>query len=183
MKLVLTEDKTRLILKESSHEEFHQLKLHLIRKVDNYFFKKRHKMGLWDGSIDHFKNGMIRFGLWKEVYRCCKEHSYRFDVDKNDFPFDLTTTQKDVDDFCFEFYKDYRVKPNEQNPEGIFMPYEHQREAVQKILKYKFGLIEVATAGGKSLIFATFLFYVLKYINPNAKTLLIVPYITCNTIL
>ena len=42
-------------------------------------------------------------------------------------------------------------------------------------VKFKQGLIEVATAGGKSLIFGTLLFYILKYINPNAKTLLIVP--------
>jgi len=55
------------------------------------------------------------------------------------------------------------------------MPYQHQREAVYKLLKFKQGLIEVATAGGKSLIFGTFLFYVLKYIKPDAKTLLIVP--------
>ena len=55
------------------------------------------------------------------------------------------------------------------------MPYEHQREAIYKLLKFKHGLIEVATAGGKSLIFGTLLFSVLKYINPKAKTLLIVP--------
>lgn len=175
MKLVITEDKSKLILKESSHEEYHQLKLHLIRKVDNYIFKKRHKMGLWDGSVDHFKNGIVRFGLWKEIYKCCKEHGYNFDVNKADFPFDLKVTQKDVEDFCLEYYKDYRVKPTDLNPEGIFMPYNHQIEAVQKILKYKFGLIEVATAGGKSLIFGTFLFYILRNINPEAKTLLIVP--------
>jgi len=175
MKLVLTEDKSRLILKESSHEEFHQLKLHLIRKVDNYIFKKRHKMGLWNGDVDHFKNGMIRFGLWKEVYKCCKEHGYKFDVSKKDFPFDPSITQEQIDEFCQEYYKDYRVKPTDDNPEGIFMPYEHQTLAVQKMLKYKFGLIEVATAGGKSLIFGTFLFYILKNIKPDAKTLLIVP--------
>ena len=112
-------------------------------------------MGLWDGTIDHFKNGIMRFGLWKEIRSCCQEHGYRFDVNKEDFPFDLDITQKHVDDFCDEFYKDYRVEPTEKNPEGIFMPYEHQREAIYKLLKFKQGLIEVATAGGKSLIFET----------------------------
>lgn len=175
MKLVISKDKSKIILKESSHEEYHQLKLHLIRKVDNYHFKKRRKMGLWDGTIDHFKKGIMRFGLWKEVYKCCKEHGYKFEVDKEDFPFDLNITQNDVDKFCEKFYKDYRVTANIKNPDGIFMPYTHQREAVYKLLKFKQGLIEVATAGGKSLIFGTFLFYVLKYINPDAKTLLIVP--------
>ena len=175
MKLSITKDKTSIVLKESTREEFHQLKLHLTRKVENYFFKKRRKMGLWDGSIDHFKNGIIRYGLWKEVHRCCKEHGYKFDVDKSEFPFDLNIKREDVENFCQEFYKDYRVKPTQNNPEGLFMPYDHQIDSVYNMLKYKFGLIEVATAGGKSLIFGTFMFYILKYINPNAKFLLIVP--------
>ncbi len=92
MKLIITQDKSSIIVKESTHEEFHQLKLHLTRKVDNYFFKKRHKMGLWDGTIDQFKNGIIRYGLWKEVYKCCKEHGYKFDINKDDFPFDFSIT-------------------------------------------------------------------------------------------
>ena len=175
MKLIITKDKSSIILKESTHEEFHQLKLHLTRKVENYHFKKRHKMGLWDGSIDHFKNGTIRYGLWKEVYNCCKEHGYRFDVDKNDFEFDLSIKLEDVENFCNEFYKGYKVQPTENNLEGIFTPYEHQISSVFNMLKYKFGIIEVATAGGKSLIFATFMFYILKNINPDAKFLLIVP--------
>ena len=175
MKLVLSNDKCKIIVKESTHEEYHQLKLHLTRKVDNYIFKRRHKMGLWDGTIDQFKNGIIRFGLWREIYNCCRDHGYEFGIDKSTFPFDLDIKQEDIDSFCEEYYKDYRVKPNDKNPEGIFMPYDHQRKAIYKVLKFKQGLIEVATAGGKSLIFGSFLFYVLTHIKPTAKTLLIVP--------
>jgi len=175
MKLSITEDKSRIVLKESTREEYHQLKLHLTRKVDNYFFKKRHKMGLWDGSIDHFKNGIMRYGLWKEIYKCCKDHGYKFEIDKSQFPFDLDIKKEDIVNFCTEYFKDYRVKPTENNPEGYFIPYEHQTDAVFNMLKYKYGIIEVATAGGKSLIFATFMFYILKYINPDYKFLLIVP--------
>ena len=175
MKFELSKDKTKLILKESTHEEYHQLKLHLIRKVDNYIFKKRHKMGLWDGTIDHFKNGIIRFGLWKEIYKCCKEHGYKFDVDKKDFDFDLETKKENIEDFCNDYYKDYRVKPTLNNPDGLFTPYDHQIEAVYKALKYKKGLIEVATSGGKSLILGTFLFYIWRNINPDAVVLIIVP--------
>lgn len=175
MELEISKDKSKIILRNSSHEEFHQLKLHLTRKVSNYFFKKRHKMGIWDGTIDHFKNGIIRYGLWKEVYRCCKDHGYKFDVDKKSFPFDLDITFDDIKKFSDNFYDGYRLEPTENNPEGIFMPYEHQTNATFNMLKYKFGIIEVATAGGKSLIFATFMFYILTHINPDAKFLLIVP--------
>jgi len=175
LKLEISKDKSKIILRNSSHEEFHQLKLHLTRKVSNYFFKKRHKMGLWDGTIDHFKNGIIRYGLWKEVYKCCKDHGYKFDVDKKSFPFDLDITFDDIKQFSDKFYDGYRVEPTENNPDGIFLPYEHQINAIFNMMKYKFGIIEVATAGGKSLIFATFMFYILRNINPNAKFLLIVP--------
>lgn len=175
MKLIISKDKSKITLTESTHEEFHQLKLHLVRLVENYHFKKRRRMGLWDGKIDHFRNGIIRFGLWKEVYKCCKDHGYKFDVDKNTFPFDLNIKPSNITEFCEDYYKDYKVKPTVLNPKGKFMPYEHQKEAIYKLLKFKMGLIEVATAGGKSLIFGTFLFYVLKYIKPTAKTLLIVP--------
>lgn len=132
-------------------------------------------MGLWDGTIDHFKNGIMRYGLWKEVYTCCKQHGYKFDIDKKLFPFDLDIKEKDIKEFCEIFYKGYKVEPTENNPDGIFMPYEHQINAIFSMLKYKYGIVEVATAGGKSLIFATFMFYILKYINHNAKFLLIVP--------
>ena len=175
MKLILTDDKTKIILKDSSKEEYHQLKLHLTKKVDNYFFKKRHKMGIWDGTIDHFKNGIIRYGLWKEIYRCCKEHGYKFDIDKSQFPFDLDIKIEDIQNFSKEYYIDYRVQPTENNPVGYFTPYEHQIDAIYNMLKYKYGIIEVATAGGKSLIFSTFMFYILRYINPDYKFLLIVP--------
>lgn len=175
MKLKISEDKSKIVLQESTHEEFHQLKLHLVRTVENFIFKRRHKMGLWDGKIDHFKNGIMRFGLWKEIMNCCNEHGYKFEINKKDFPFDLSIKDTDVKKFCDDYYKDYRVKPTDLNPEGIFTPYEHQQQAVVKMLKYKFGLIEVATAGGKSLIFTTFLFYILKNLIPNAKTLLVVP--------
>ena len=132
-------------------------------------------MGIWDGTIDHFKNGIIRYGLWKEIYRCCKEHGYKFDIDKSQFPFDLDIKIEDIQNFSKEYYIDYRVQPTENNPVGYFTPYEHQIDAIYNMLKYKYGIIEVATAGGKSLIFSTFMFYILRYINPDYKFLLIVP--------
>ena len=175
MKLKLSEDKTKILIVESTHEEFHQLKLHLTRKVEGAHFKKLYKMGVWNGQINHFHEGIINYGLWKEILNCCKEHNYKFEIDNSTFPFDLSITQKQVDDFCDDFYKNHRVEPTETNPEGLFTPYEHQRKAVFNILKYRYCCIESATASGKSLIFATFLFYILSKINKDYKTLIIVP--------
>jgi superfamily II DNA or RNA helicase len=177
MKFKLNQDNTKLILTESTKGEYNQLKLYLTRKVKNYRFQKRFRLGVWDGSIDYFKQGFIDFGLWQEVYQCCKEYGYPFIIEnKRQFPINNDIKEDDVQRFINDFYKDH--KTNEGKP---FIPYEHQVEAIFKILKYRYGIVEIATAGGKSLVFGTLLFYYLKHINPDAKFLLIVPNISLVT--
>jgi len=78
-----------------------------------------------------------------------------------------------------------RRKRQEQLAAGIpekkcVHPFEfrdYQEEAVKKLLftGYGKGMIEVPTAGGKSFIIANFIWNVLKNINRNAKTLILVP--------
>jgi superfamily II DNA or RNA helicase len=182
MKFKFSDDKSKLILTQATNNEIHQLKIWLNKYVTNYRFKQKFKLGVWDGKIDHFRDGYIRFGLWQELVKCCKEYEYKFDAPKNEFPFDTNIQKTDVEKFCQTFYKDHRVNKTAENPTGdIFTPYDHQIEAVFKILKFKFGLIEVATAGGKSLILSTFWFYYLKNINPKGKLLIIVPNVSLVT--
>ena len=78
MKFKLNQNNTKLILIESTKGEYNQLKLYLTRKVHNYRFMKRYKLGVWSGDIDYFKDGFIDFGLWQEVYKCCREYGYPF---------------------------------------------------------------------------------------------------------
>lgn len=170
MKFLLSEDKTKLILKESTREEYNQLKNYLSPYVKNYRHMAKFKLTKWDGKMDYFNNGFIDFGLWHEVYSCCKEYNYPFNIiNKEEFPRDDSIKLDIIKNFCEEFYKDHKLK-NEP-----FRLYEHQIEAVHKLLKHRFGTIEVATSGGKSLIFSTMVFYYLRNINPNAKILLVVP--------
>ena len=171
MKFKLNADNSKLILTESTKGEYNQLKLYLTRYVNNYRFQKRFKLGIWDGKIDMFKEGFIDFGLWQEVYQCCKKYNYPFIIENKDqFPLNKNITKDDLQKFVDDFYKDH--KASDGTP---FLPYEHQVDAIYQILKYQFGLVEIATAGGKSLVFGTLLFYYLKYVNPDAKFLLIVP--------
>ena len=88
MRFELNKDKSKLILKESTTFEFKQLKLYLTRFVHNYRFMQRYKLKLWDGKINHFHEGHINFGLWQEIYNCCKEYGFKFDAPKDQFPFD-----------------------------------------------------------------------------------------------
>ena len=73
MKLKLNADNSKIILVESTKAELNQLKLFLTRKVKNYRFSPRFKLGLWNGDIDYFKDGFMDFGLWNEVYKCCRQ--------------------------------------------------------------------------------------------------------------
>lgn len=174
MKFKLSEDNTKLELVQSSRDEYAQLKLSLSKYVDNYFFKVKYKMTKWDGKIEFMSStGKINFGLWYEIYKVCKEYGYPFIIEnKEQFPINKDIKKEDVYKFVIEFYSEHKSKENITVP---FIPYEHQIEAIYKILKHRYGIVEVATAGGKSLIFGSLIFYYLKNINPDAKFLLIVP--------
>ncbi len=178
MKFKISENRSTFILKESTKEEYNQLKLYLNRYVKDYRFMPRYKLGVWDGKMDFFNQGYINLGLWYEIMRCCKEYGYKFNIEnKERFPKNSTITIDEIKEFCNDFYKDHKIK----NSDKPFFPYEHQIDAIFKILQWNYGLVEIATAGGKSLVFGTIVFYYLRKINPNAKFLLIVPNINLVT--
>lgn len=178
MKFKINDKSTKLILKESTREEYNQLKLYLNRYVKDYRFMPRFKLGVWDGKVDFFNNGTINIGLWSEIKKCCNEYGYPFQIEnKEKFTKNNIATREDIVGFCEEFYKGYKLKDSED----VFFPYDHQIDAIHKLLIWNFGLIEIATAGGKSLVFATLAFYYLTKINPDAKFLLIVPTINLVT--
>lgn len=174
MRFEFSNDKSKLILKDSTKQEYNQLKLHLNRLIDGYFYKKKSNPKLfysgWDGVVDHFHNGYINIGLWQEIYKCCKQYDFPFEINKKEFPFDNTITLEKVENFCKEFFVDYKDKNGKD-----FSTYEHQMNAVYKMLKYKCAITEVATSGGKTLICFILVSYILKNIDPNFKFLFIVP--------
>jgi superfamily II DNA or RNA helicase len=136
----------------------------------------RFKLTAWDGKMDYFNKGIIEIGLWNECLKCCKEYDYPFTViNKELFPRDNNITFEEVKTFALDFFKDHKDK------DGLdFTPYDHQIKAAYNILKHRYGLIEVATSGGKSLIFSIVFFYLLKK-KPEIRTLLIVPSISLVT--
>ena len=176
MKFEISKDKTKIILRESSREEFHNLKNWLSPFVKGYRFTPRFKLTNWDGKFDHFHNGNIEIGLWQECYNCCKEYGYPFNViNKDDFPRDNKITKEDLIKFVDEFFKDHKTD------KGLdFKPYPHQVEAAYKMLKNRYGNVCVATSGGKSLIFSLLVFFILSK-RPDAKILLCVPSISLVT--
>jgi len=177
LKFRINKNKSKLILVESTREEFNQLRNWLSPYVKGYIFMPRFQHTSWNGKYEYMSNvGHIDFGLWNECYKCCKEYGYPFQIiNKEDFPRDNKITLEDVKKFAEEFFKDHKTTKGED-----FTPYPHQIEAAYKMLKHRYGTIEVATAGGKSLIFSLMVFYILSK-RPNAKILLIVPSISLVT--
>jgi superfamily II DNA or RNA helicase len=174
LKFLISKNRSKIILNESTREEYNQLKNVLNPFVKDYRFMPRFKLTSWDGKYDYFKNGQINFGLWQECYKCCKEYGYPFIVEnKNEFPRN-NIKYEDVEKFTLEFFKDHKIDGNK------FTPYPHQIEAAYKMLKHRYGTIEIATSGGKSLVFSLMIFYILNK-KPNTKILLIVPSISLVT--
>ncbi len=170
----------KLVVSTSTRVEYHQIKIWLTRKIKGWRFLPAVKMGVWNGEVSYFDNGKINLGLWKECLKACQEIGVKFNIDnKEDFPLNREVTLESVKDFCTEFFREHKVKVNgEWVP---FMPYEHQINTAYKILKNRYCMAEVATSGGKSLIISIVIFYTLKYMNPDAKFLIIVPSITLVT--
>jgi superfamily II DNA or RNA helicase len=178
MKFRYDKENEELVVSDATRIEYHQMNLWLTRKVKGWKFQPTVKLGIWDGSVNFFRNGKINLGLWKEAMNGCKEIEVPFIVEnKEDFPINRDVTLEKVQNFCKEFFKEHKVKTKE-GAWVPFMPYDHQIETAYKILKNRFCLAEVATSGGKSLIISIVYFYTLKYIDANAKLLAIVPNIT-----
>lgn len=173
MKLRFDKITEKLIITDSSRTEYFQLKTHLTRHIKNHRFNPRVKLGVWDGLVTHFKDGQINMGLWRECLDLCQKNGWEFIIEnKQDFPINRDVTYEKVSLFCQEFFKERTLKDG-----NIFYPYDHQIMSAYKILKNRYCITEVATGGGKSLIFSIVAFYTLK-INPDAKFLLIVPNIS-----
>lgn len=176
MKFRFDKQQEKLIIQEATRVEYFQLKSHLTRHVKNYRFNPRFKLGVWDGTVSHFNDGAISMGLWKECLLLCQQNDWKFEItNKQDFPIDRDVTYEKVEAFCKRFFVGRKLK------NGVdFFPYAHQIQSAFKILKNRYCITEVATGGGKSLIFSLVAFYILDQ-NPNAKFLLIVPNISLCT--
>ena len=73
MKFKYEKENEELIVSDATRIEYHQMNLWMNRKVKGYKFNPKVKMGLWDGSINFFRNGKINLGLWKEAMNGCRE--------------------------------------------------------------------------------------------------------------
>lgn len=182
MELRYDDETKKLVIQTADRIEYHQLKLWLTRKPKNYKYTPSFQSGTWNGEISEFDDGNINFGLWRECMKACQTINRPFKIiNKQDFPINRNVTLEHVQEFCTEFFKDTKLFNKKTNQLEKFYPHDYQIETAFKILKNRYCLAEVATSGGKTLIMSIVMFYVLKYIDPNALFLIIVPSISLVT--
>ena len=162
----------KLVFTGGEKHELIAVKQHLSRFVKGYKFNPRFKMRLWDGKLNMWNDtGSCVIGLWKEVYGLCKELGYKFEIENKDlFPLNRDVTLDGFNEWCEEFFAYHQTESG-----AAFMPRDYQIESVFQVLRNRYCLTAVATSGGKSLMAAMFLFYILQKVNPKAKFLMVVP--------
>jgi len=166
MKLEYMPGVERIKILPENNTEARGIKNWLDRYVDGYMFDPAYKNRLWNGkkTLYNKEDDTIPMGLWREAFKCCEEFGYTFEfVNKDEFPLNREIKKIKFETFIKEWFGGYK-----------FEPREYQIRVAYNILKNRYCNIEVATSGGKTLIYSMTLFYLLTH-NPQAKFLLIVP--------
>ena len=170
MRIIFSNDGTRLLALPSTPREATMAENRFAPYVKNYKNNPRFRMGLWDGKKRYWNGGKLNIGLWNELFELCKEHDFPVEFEGKEYFPKFKVSMDELNSFFNEFFADHVM------PDGNrLQPYEYQVEAVRALLSKRYSTIEVATAGGKSLIFSMFLFYLWKNHNPDMRALLIIP--------
>jgi len=141
-----------------------ELKEHFSCKVPNYYFNPRYKAGYWDGTISFFnrKEQTIPIGLMPMLYKFAENFRYNIQAD-----FDTSTmvndiTEEDLQNFYKIIFKN-----------SSYFPRDYQATSIYKAIRRKRGIIESATASGKSLVIYTLIRFLLG--STDKPILIIVP--------
>jgi len=133
---------------------------HLTDFVKGYLFMPKYKKGGWNGTISIFNRAKRSFpyGLLFEVLRYTKK--------------DWGDLELKASDDVKALFRGITVDSIKKDL--VLTPYPYQQECINALLKSSKGIVEVATAGGKSLIIAYLIHNIDHIINYN-NSLIIVP--------
>jgi len=133
---------------------------HLTDFVKGYRFMPKFKCGGWNGTISVFNrpNRSFPYGLLFEVIRYTKKEWFDLEI----------TIAPEVK----SLYKGVSIPDIRYDLE--LTPYPYQQECIESLLKSSKGIVEVATAGGKSLIIAYLIHNIDNELSYN-NSLIIVP--------
>lgn len=159
---VVDKDIKYLIIKYESALEMEQLSVSFTRKIRNARFRTKNRR--WKGDVNFLKgaNNRLPIGLWKELKGICSR-----------FGFPLKT--KGLSDIINGDLEKDRVikfcsKLIEKQPEVEERP--QQIDAVFRALRFRYCMIHVATAGGKTII--EYMFFMWLFYHKEIKKVLII---------
>ncbi|MFV2014079.1 MAG: DEAD/DEAH box helicase family protein [Candidatus Heimdallarchaeota archaeon] len=136
---------------------------HFARKVENYFFNPKFKLGVWDGKIRYFHNtGKTYVYLLPEIVPKLKSLGYRLEVVDNRINEGVDVAHVDKDVFAHILNDD---------DEPFELRY-YQLDSVNKLIDNGGGVVVAGTGSGKTLMNAAL---VDAYGKQGLKTLTIVP--------
>lgn len=130
--------------------------------VEGYKFMPKYKMGIWDGKLRFIeRDGTFLIGLLNSLYKFIKNYDIKIELD-----LDLVNNNVDFEDEFNNITTEWLVES--------ITPRDYQLEGAIKAIKYKRGILEHATAAGKSLTIAMILKY-LELSNKCKKMMILVP--------
>lgn len=131
--------------------------------TEGYKWSPKYKAGIWDGKIRLFqKRGrLLPIGLGNDLIVYFRQNGIDFE-NKIENTYGPNLSAKFIKKFCSELLK------------CEYEPRDYQISAIQQALKYKKIILLSATGSGKSYI-AYILLNLLKYMNDDFRSLLVVP--------
>ena len=138
---------------------------HFRKPVKDYFWTPLYKSGRWDGHIKFFNltTGLLPYGLYISLFSFLKTTQIQFRIDPQ-LKIKLTPSKEDLSGIITQGI-----------PEQ-FSHREYQLDAALKILSFKRGILEHATASGKTFTLFLIFNYLLK--KNYTKFIFIVPTIS-----
>jgi superfamily II DNA or RNA helicase len=170
MKFAVSPDGDRIQALEYTEREYTLLTYYFTRKVEDYWKlktaakKKGYTWAGWDGTIQFLsETGSIPIGLWNELRQFGIECEIEIEVEGLEELFD---------DISPDYVKSF-IEENVTSRLGYELR-EYQYIGVHRLLRYKRGLLEIATSGGKTFMLYCFWLYLKKH-NLCNKLLIVVP--------
>jgi len=160
IQIYLTLNGLDLQIETSSRDILYKIKDHFSYMVPGAMWTPQYKAGAWDGKICLFNTTHRRlpYGFLFELIDLLKRNN----------------CEVKAEDAVKKLFGDKSFNPDDVNYDLLFYPRYYQKDAIEKALKYKSGLIISPTASGKSVCIS----YVISHLIRNEKiqrALIIVP--------
>lgn len=143
------EKNLKIRIRSNHHDYLKNMKEEFAYHVKNYYFMGKFKAGFWDGKI-HFitEAGLIPYGLLPIFLKKSKKLYPEIKIEVND---EIRNLFKGP-----EIDIKYDLK---------YPPYPYQKDCIEACIKYTKGIIQSATASGKSIVIS----YIIKNLLVNRK--------------